>query len=75
MKGLFFWPCLLFRLGVSQIWTETGYTNMRQFLSDCKKHEKASAHLEAYKIRTTFNATVGGHFIFTSKERRGGAPQ
>ena len=37
MKGLFCWPCLLFRLGASQTWTETGYTNMHGFLSDCKK--------------------------------------
>ena len=38
MKGLFCWPCLLFRPGASQTWTETGYTNMHGFLSDCKKN-------------------------------------
>ena len=55
MKGLFCWPCLLFRPGASQTWTETGYTNMHGFLSDCKKHEKASAHLGAYKMWKTFD--------------------
>ena len=41
-NSLFCWPCLLFRPGVSQSWTETGYSNMRNILSDGKKHEKSS---------------------------------
>ena len=57
MKGLFCWPCLLFRPGVSQTWTETGYTNMHGFLCDCKKHEKASAHLGANKMWKAFDVT------------------
>ena len=57
MKGLFCWPCLLFRPGASQTWTETGYTNMHGFLPDCKKHEKASAHLGAHKMWKTFDVT------------------
>ena len=59
MKGL------LFRPGASQTWTETGYTNMHGFLSDCKKHEKASAHLGAHKMWKTFDVTEGGRFNCT----------
>ena len=62
MKGLFCWPCL-FRPGASQTWTETGYTNMHGFLSDCKKREKASAHLGAHKMWKTFEE--GGRFNCT----------
>ena len=59
MEGLFCWPCLSFRPGVSQTWTEAGYTNMQGFLSNCKKHEKASAHMgaQAYKMWKTFYVT------------------
>eukprot|EP00795_Rhopilema_esculentum_P005751 gene5751-11021_t len=40
---------------LSKIWTETGYNNMQGFFSDCKKHEKAKSHLEAYKTWKTFD--------------------
>ncbi len=39
-RSVFCWPCLLFRPGVSTSWTESGYSNMRNVLFDCKKHEK-----------------------------------
>ncbi|XP_065060454.1 zinc finger MYM-type protein 1-like [Rhopilema esculentum] len=54
-KRLFCWPCLLFQSKLSKIWTETGYNNMQGFFSDCKKHEKAKSHLEAYKTWKTFD--------------------
>ena len=57
MKGLFCWPCSLFRPGSSQTWTETGYSNMRGFLSDCKKHEQARSHFESYKMWKMFDVT------------------
>ena len=69
MKGLFCWPCLLFRPGVSQTWTETGYTNMHGFLCDCKKHEKASAHLGAYKMWKTFDVTERVDVLFSRARR------
>ena len=69
MKGLFCWPCLLFRPGASQTWTETGYTNMHGFLSDCKKHEKTRAHLEAYKMWKTFDVTERVDVLFSRARR------
>ena len=49
-NGLFCWPCLLFKPGASQSWTERGYTNLWNVLPDGKKHEKSKSHLEAYKM-------------------------
>ena len=69
MKGLFCWPCLLFKPGASQTWTETGYTNMQGFLSDCKKYEKASAHLGAYKMWKTFDVTERVDVSFSQARR------
>ena len=45
-QSLFCWACLLFRPGTSPSWTIIGYKNMRGFLSDCQKHEKAKSHIE-----------------------------
>ena len=53
-NGLFCRLCLLFTPGVSQSWTEIGYTNLRNPLPDSKKHEKSKSYLEAYKILKTF---------------------
>ena len=48
-KAMFCWPCLLFCPGTSSSWTKTGFKNMKGFLSDCKKHEKAKLHMSAYR--------------------------
>ena len=64
MKGLFCWPRLLFKPGALQMWTETGYTNMQGFLSDCKQYERASAHLAAYKMWKTLDVTEGLDILF-----------
>ena len=69
MKGLFCWPCILFRPGLSQTWTETGNTNMQGFLSDCRKHEKANAHMEAYKMWRTFDVTERVDVLFSRARR------
>ena len=53
---MFCWPCLLFCPGTSATWTKTGYKNMRGFLSDCKKHENAKSHMNAFKTWKVFNA-------------------
>ena len=53
-KALFCWPCLLFCPGTSSSWTKTGFKNMKGFLSDCKKHEKAKSHMSAYKTWKTY---------------------
>ncbi|XP_046857570.1 uncharacterized protein LOC124450958 isoform X1 [Xenia sp. Carnegie-2017] len=53
-NALFCWPCLLFCPGSSSSWTQTGFKNMKNFLSDCKKHEKAKSHLGAYKTWKTY---------------------
>ena len=55
-NGLFCWPCLLFRPGKSSPWVLTGYTNMHSYTSDCKKHEKAKSHMEAYKSWKVFDS-------------------
>ena len=43
---MFCWPCLLFCPSTSATWTKTGYKNMRDFLSDCKKYENAKSHMK-----------------------------
>ena len=53
-KKLFCWPRLLFCPGTSTTWTENGYNNMQGFICDCKKHEKAKSHMNAYKTWQTF---------------------
>ena len=44
-QGLFCWPCLPFRPGLSTTWTVTSYKNMQGLLSDCKKHEASESHM------------------------------
>ena len=44
-QGLFCWPCLPFRPGLSTTWTVTSYKNMQGLLSDCKKHEASKSHM------------------------------
>ena len=55
-KAMFCWPCLLFCPGTSSSWTKTGFRNMKGFLSDCKKHEKAKSHMAAYKTWKTYGS-------------------
>ena len=53
---MFCCPCLLFCPGTSETWTKTGYQTMPGFLSDCKKHENAKSHMNAFKTWKVFNA-------------------
>ncbi len=55
-RKMFCWPCLLFCPGSSETWTKSGYKNMRGFLSDCKKHENAKSHMNAFKTWKVFSA-------------------
>ncbi|CAB4018384.1 zinc finger MYM-type 1-like [Paramuricea clavata] len=55
-KAMFCWPCLLFCPGTSSSWTKTGFRNMKGFLSDCKKHERARFHMAAYKTWKTYGS-------------------
>ena len=57
-KKLFCWPCLLFCPGTSPTWSKNGYGDMRSFLSDCKKHEKARSHMSAFKTWKTYGSGV-----------------
>ena len=68
-NGCFCWPCLLFKLGVSQSWTERGYTNLGNVLSDGKKHEKSTAHLEAYKMWKTYDVSERVDVMFSRARR------
>ena len=68
-NGLFCWPCLLFTPGVSQSWTERGYTNLRNVLSDGKKHEKSTAYLEAYKMWKTYDVSERVDVMFSRARR------
>ena len=68
-NGLFCWPCLLFKPGVSQSWTDRGYTNLRNVLSDGKKHEKSTAHLEAYKVWKIFDVSERVDVMFSRARR------
>ena len=42
-QGLFSWPCLLFKSGVSSSWTIVGYKNMQGFLSDYQTFDDVSS--------------------------------
>ena len=55
-KAMFCWPCLLFCAGISSSWTKTGFRNIKGFLSDCQKHEKARSHMAAYKTWKTYGS-------------------
>ena len=68
-QGLFCWPCLLFKPGVSSTWTLVGYKNMQGFLSDCQKHEKAKSHMEAYKMLNIFDVSERVDVIFSRARR------
>ena len=68
-QGLFCWPCLLFRPGVSTTWTLVGFKNMQGFLSDCQKHEKSKTHMEAYKMLSTFDVSERVDVIFSRARR------
>ena len=66
---LFCWPCLLFRHSHSTSWTKTGYFDMHHFMSDCKKHERAKSHMEAYKLWRTFDTTERIDVVFSRARR------
>ena len=68
-QSLFCWQCLLLRSGTSPSWTITGYKNMRVFLSDCQKHEKAKSHMEAYKMWKTFDVEERIDICFSRARR------
>ena len=44
---LFCWPCLLFSTE-SSVWTKIGFADLNHFSSATKKHEKCSAHVQAF---------------------------
>ncbi|XP_076030426.1 zinc finger MYM-type protein 1-like [Oratosquilla oratoria] len=48
------WPCLLFQPKANQSWTDGGYINYKNILSDCKYHSKSVSHLSSYKGLKTF---------------------
>ena len=43
-KKKYCWPCLLFQPKSSQPWTDSGYNNFWNILSDCKHHSKSLNH-------------------------------
>ena len=53
-EKLYCWPCLLFTPKSGQSWTDTGYTDYRHILADCKIHSKSMTHLNNYKRLKTF---------------------
>ena len=68
-NSLFCWPCLLFRPGVSQSWTERGYGNLRNNLPDGGKHEKSKSQMEAYKMWKTFDVSEGIDLMLSRARR------
>ena len=68
-NGLFCWPCLLFKPGISQSWTERGYTNLRNVWPDGKKHEKSKSHLEDYKKWKKFDVSERVDVMFSRARR------
>ena len=64
-QSLLCWPCLLFRLEVSQSCTETGYRNMHGYFSDSSKHEKSMSHFEAYKMWKAFDTSEREYVLFS----------
>ena len=42
---------------------------MHSFLSDCRKHEKARSHLEAYKTWKTFDVSERVDVLFSRARR------
>jgi hypothetical protein len=69
LQRLFCWPCLLFVPGKSKTWTINGYCDVRSFLSDCRKHEKANCHMEAFKKWKTFDLTDRVDVLFSRARR------
>ena len=53
-EKLYCWPCLLFQPKANQSWTDGGYNNYKNILSDCKYHSKSLSHLSSYKSLKTF---------------------
>ena len=69
LQRLFCWPCLLFCPGKLIMWTRNGYADMHSFLSDCKKHERSSCHLEAFKQWRTLDETERMDVLFSQARR------
>ena len=53
-EKLYCWPCLLFQPRANQSWTDGGYNNYKNILSDCKHHSKSLSHIGNYKALKTF---------------------
>ena len=62
LRRLFCWPRLLFCPGKPVTWRRKRYTDMHDFLSDCKTHESSSCHLEAFKKWKIFDETERTRF-------------
>ena len=69
LQRLFYWPCLSFAPGKSQMWTRQGYADMRCFLSDCRQQWRSNCHLEAYERWKTFDATERVDILFSRVRR------
>ena len=53
-EKLYCWPCLLFKQKTNQSWTDTGYNNFKNILTDYKHHSKSFNHLASYKSLKAF---------------------
>ncbi|XP_076054442.1 uncharacterized protein LOC143033123 [Oratosquilla oratoria] len=53
-EKLYCCPCLLFQPKANQLWTDGGYNNYKNILSDCKYYSKSVSHLSRYKGLKTF---------------------
>ena len=62
LERLYCWPCLLFQPRQNQSWTDGGYNNFKNILSDGKAHSITVRHLSNYKAMKSF----GLHDIATS---------
>ncbi|OAF66343.1 Zinc finger MYM-type protein 1 [Intoshia linei] len=53
-EKLYCWPCLLFKPTKKHTWTDGGFNNFKNVLSEGKGHSKSQSHLHCYKSLKTF---------------------
>lgn len=53
-EKLYCWPCLLMQPKPNHSWTDGGYNNFKNILSDFKSHSKSLSHLSNYKCWKTY---------------------
>nr|XP_046862502.1 zinc finger MYM-type protein 1-like [Xenia sp. Carnegie-2017] len=66
-KALFCWPCLLFRPGSSSSWTQTGFKNMKNFLSDSIR-EEIQRHNEEVRQNREMLKTITEAVLYLSRQ-------